>query len=433
MAYDPKFNRLYLGTGNGAPWNRKVRSPGGGDNLFLCSIVALDADTGRYAWHYQVNPGETWDYNAAMDIELADLTIRGRKRSVLLHAPKNGFFYVIDRRNGRLLSAEKFAKATWAQRIDLKTGRPVENPEARFAGRRGVLLFPGPVGAHAVAPMSFSPATGLVYIPASEQGAVYADPPGDLAQWRPLPNYAINNAIGPADPPIEVPPPKSSLLAWDPGRQRAVWELPLPGVVNGGTMATAGNLVLQGRATGEFAAYAADTGRRLWSFDAQAGIQGQPITYLAGGRQYVTVIAGWRSTGRPSGATPEWEYRLQPRRVLTFVLDGDAALSPPGPRTLPFLDDPQFVVDPAKAARGAVLARTRCLLCHGTALAAAGTAPDLRRSAVPLSFELLADVVIRGSLLSAGMPRFEVLTAQDVEDLQHDIRQRAREGIAASQ
>ena len=433
MAYDPKFNRLYIGTGNGAPWNQKVRSPGGGDNLFLCSIVALDADSGEYVWHYQVNPGETWDYNAAMDIELADLTIDGEPRPVILHAPKNGFFYVIDRHSGRLLSAEKFAKVTWALRIDPKTGRPVEKPEARFPGRRGVLVFPGPVGAHAVAPMAYSPATRLVYIPTSEQGGVYADPPGELAAWRPLPNYAINNAIGPADPPIEAPPATSALLAWDPLRQKAVWEVPLSGITNGGATATAGNLVFQGRATGEFVAYAADTGRRLWSFDAQAGIQGQPITYTAAGRQYITVITGWRSTGRPSGATPEWEYRLQPRRVLTFALDGRAALPPPGPRTLPFVDDPQFVVDPVKAARGATLARTRCLVCHGIALAAAGAAPDLRRSGVALSLQALTSVVVDGSLLSAGMPRFAELTAQDIEDLQHYIRQRAREGIAAEQ
>jgi quinohemoprotein ethanol dehydrogenase len=281
--------------------------------------------------------------------------------------------------------------------------------------------------------MSYSPATGLSYIPASEQGSVYADPPGDLAQWKPLPNYAINNAIGAADPPIEVPPPKSSLLAWDPVRQKAVWEVPLSGVINGGTAATAGNLVLAGRATGEFAAYAADTGRRLWSFDAQAGIQAQPITYMAGGRQYVTVIAGWRSTGRPSGAVPEWEYRLQPRRVLTFALDATAALPPPGPRTLPFLDDPQFVIDPAKAARGEALTRTRCLLCHGIALAAAGTAPDLRRSPMTLSREALSAVLLRGSLLAAGMPRFEEFSAADVEDIQHYVRRRARESIAASQ
>src|SRR6267143_360524 len=164
MTYDPQFNRIYLGTGNGAPWNQKIRSPGGGDNLFLCSIVALDADTGQSVWHSQVNPGETWDFNASMDIELATLEIAGRARQVILHAPKNGFFYVIDRETGKLISAEKFARVTWAERIDLATGRPVENPDARYPAGE-TLMWPGPAGAHNWQPMSFYPNTGLVYIP----------------------------------------------------------------------------------------------------------------------------------------------------------------------------------------------------------------------------------------------------------------------------
>jgi quinohemoprotein ethanol dehydrogenase len=433
MAYDRKFNRLIIGTGNGAPWNQKIRSPGGGDNLFLCSIVALDADTGKYAWHYQVNPGETWDFNAAMDIQLADLTIKGRSRSVLLHAPKNGFFYVIDRRNGKLISAEKFAKVTWAERIDLKTGRPVEVPSARFKDGKGILMYPGMVGAHAAHAMSFSPSTGLVYLPATEFGAIYADPPGDLRQWRPKPNSVINNGIGRPNPPIELPMGSSSLLAWDPIGQRTVWSVPLTGIANGGTAATAGNLVFQGQVTGEFAAYAADSGRKLWSFDAQAGIQAQPISYLVNGRQQITVIAGWRGPSVISGMKPEWDYRLQPRRVLTFALDGAASLPPPGPRTSDILDNPDFVVDPGKAEIGQAVALTQCHLCHGAALISGGTAPDLRRSSVPLSLEALTAVLRDGALLANGMPRYEELSLAQIEGIQHFIRQRARESIAAEQ
>ena len=432
MAYDAKYDRVLFGTGNGAPWNQKIRSPGGGDNLFLCSIVAVDAKTGKYAWHYQINPGETWDFNAAMDIEFADLTIDGRKRSVVMNAPKNGFYYVIDRKDGKLISAEKFAKATWADRIDLKTGRPVENAFSRFMDGKGILMYPGPVGAHSTQAMSFNPITGLAYIPATELGAVYADPEGDLAQWKPKPNRVVNNAIGKPNPPITIPPGSSSLLAWDPAKQKAAWSVPLTGTVNGSTMTTAGNLVFQGQVTGEFSAYAADTGRKLWAFDAQTGIQSQPITYQVDGKQYLTVIAGWRGMGSVSGAAPDWEYRLQPRRVLTFVLDGKVELPPPGPRTTEFVDDPNFVIDPAKAAIGQAKAGLHCGLCHGVGLVSGGTAPDLRKSPIPLSLDALRSVLHDGALVPAGMPQFGEFTPEEIEGIQHFIRQRARDGIAAA-
>ena len=366
MAYDRKYGRLYIGVGNGTPWNQKVRSPGGGDNLFLCSIVALDAKTGEYAWHYQVNPGETWDYNAAMDIELATLEIGGRQRDVILHAPKNGFFYVIDRNDGRLLSAEKFVTVNWAERIDPETGRPVENPEARFPGGKPFLMFPGPVGAHSAQSMSFNPKTGLVYIPATEMGRVYVDPDlPDLSQWTLKPGMFVNNALGVPPASIVAPPPTSMLLAWDPVRQQKAWSVPQTGVFSASTTTTAGNLVLQGDVKGEFAAYAADTGAKLWSFDAQAGIQGQPITYLVNGRQFVTVIAGWRGMGGATGLKPEWDYYTQKRRVLTFALDEKAALPPADRSERPFVDDPAFFVDQDKAAAGARVFGDRCVLCHG--------------------------------------------------------------------
>ena len=298
MAYDRKYNRIYLGTGNASPWNQKIFSPQGGDNLFLCSIVALDADTGEYVWHYQINPGETWDYNAAMDIELAELEINGERREVILHAPKNGFFYVIDRKDGKLISAEKFAnKVTWAKRIDLATGRPVEHPDARYRDGKYFIGYPGQWGAHPVAAMSFSRQTKLVYIPTSESYTIYSDPP-NLKDWKHPPGMRVSSGIGP--PPADVPPqppPSSYLQAWDPVAQRRVWEVHLVGMQNGAVLSTGGNLVFQGQVTGELSAYAADTGKKLWSFDARVGIGAQPITYLAGGKQYITVLAGWRGTG----------------------------------------------------------------------------------------------------------------------------------------
>src|SRR6201986_1391535 len=171
-AYDPKLDLVYFGTGNGNPWNRELRSPKGGDNLYLSSVVALHAKTGKYAWHYQTTPGDTWDFDSTADVVLADLKIGGKLRPVLMHAPKNGFFYVIDRTNGKLISAQKFATVTWADHIDIKTGRPVENPDARYTKKMAV-VFPAATGAHNWQPMAFNPETGLVYIPAMDSAGIY--------------------------------------------------------------------------------------------------------------------------------------------------------------------------------------------------------------------------------------------------------------------
>lgn len=429
MAYDLKYDRLYIGTGNGSPWNHKIRSKGKGDNLFLASIVALDADTGKYIWHYQLNPGESWDYNANMDIQLADLDVGDEKRPVLMQAPKNGFFYVLDRITGKLISAEKIANVTWAERIDLSTGRPVENPSARYPGGSSFLMCPSQFGAHNLASMSFNPKTGLVYIPKSEMCMVYSDPPGGVAAWIPPNKYLVNLGIGPGTEKIDVPDPWSSLLAWDPIQKKARWEVKLPSINNGGTATTAGDIVFQGTVTGEFVAYAADTGEKLWSFDAQAGIQGSPITYMVDGRQFVTVVAGWRHVGTGVGLDPEWSYRTQQRRVLTFSLAGEAGLPSSARVEQPVLDDPAFKVDSGKAAIGMGIYEQTCFICHGSLLHAGGAAPDLRRSSMALSQEALKSV-LRGSLAALGMPAYEELSADQIEGLQHYIRQRSREAMA---
>ncbi|MGE0741196.1 MAG: PQQ-dependent dehydrogenase, methanol/ethanol family [Hyphomonadaceae bacterium] len=433
MAYDPEFNRLYIGTGNGLPWNQRLRSPEGGDNLFLCAIVALDADTGEYVWHYQVNPGETWDFNAAMDIELTELTINGQRRPVLMQAPKNGFFYVIDRENGQLISAGQFAEnQNWAERIDLETGRPVERPEARYPNGSAYLMYPSSWGAHGVAPMSFNRNNGLVYIPVTEAGQVYTDAP-NLAGWTPADGIMrLNSGLGPRPATMTVPPASSSLLAWDPVNQREVWRQPRTGMQNGGTLTTAGNLVFQGQVTGQFTAMAADTGQELWSFDAQVGIGAQPVTYLAGGRQYVTILAGWRGSG-PSGMPVEWNYYTQRRRVLTFVLDGEAELPPltEDDAEPPLLDDPAFRIDTAKADLGRAVFHRNCHVCHGGNLVSGGAAPDLRRAQSPMTLQGLTAVLHDGSLRPRGMPQYEEMPPAEIEALQHFIRQQARAAITA--
>ncbi|MBS0364687.1 MAG: PQQ-dependent dehydrogenase, methanol/ethanol family [Proteobacteria bacterium] len=426
LTYDPQFNRVYISTGNGGPWNAGLRSRNGGDNLFLCSIVALDADTGEYRWHYQTNPAESWDFDSAMDMVLADATIDGKPRKVLLHAPKNGFFYVIDRASGKLLSAEKLGKVTWAKRIDLVTGRPVENPGIRYE-RGEVLIWPGSAGLHNWQPMSYSPDTGLTYIPAHEMAGYYNDIGITPA------NYDMDR-----DGPVGLHPfnddvPRSagsgSLLAWNVVRRRKAWEVALPGATNGGVMSTHGGLVFQGQSDGHFVARDARSGASLWSAYMGVGTQASPITFTAGGRQYVSILAGWAGGQMLLGslsAQHGWVGRDHPRRLLTYVLDGHAALPPSPPPSEPKpVDDPAMKVDPALALRGQSLYQ-RCLICHGAGVVAGGYAPDLRASPVPLNPVAFAAIVRDGGLVARGMPPFPELGDAQLAQLRHYIRQQAR-------
>ena len=427
MAYDAKYNRVYIGTGNGLPWNQKIRSPGGGDNLFLGSVVALDARTGKYVWHYQTNPADTWDFNNAMDIELTQLTIGGKKRDVLLHAPKNGFYYVIDRANGKLISAEKFGPVNWADKIDIKTGRPIENPEARYPAGKPFLLYPFPYGAHGVQAMSHSLQTGLTYIPVMEGGRWHADP-ANVDKWTMSPGMMINAGLGAVPPELKTPPAKGKIVAWDPVTQKEVWSQPEPDMFGGGILSTGGNLVFQGQVSGEFVAYTADKGAKIWAFDAQNAILGAPISYTVGGRQYVTVIASFRSS-YPSN--PKWDYRQQRRRVLTFAIGGKAVLPAVETAQSEILDDPAFKIDEAKAAIGGRVYNSSCIVCHGAGMMAGGAAPDLRESAVPLDADSFRAVVHDGALLSRGMGAFGNLSDAELEGLRHYIRQRARATMPA--
>jgi quinohemoprotein ethanol dehydrogenase len=434
MTYDPDFNVFYLGTGNGAPWNRKIRSAGQGDNLFLASVVAVDADTGAYKWHYQENPGESWDYNASMDLELATLTIDGKARKVLMTAPKNGFFYVIDRTDGKLISAQPFAKVNWASKIDLATGRPVEMPNIRYENG-ATIMWPGPVGAHSWMPMSFNPKTGLVYLPTIELPAGYNDKAIDPKTWTRTPGNAVDGGVDLSFTPDLPGAGTSYLQAWDPVRQRSVWRVPTPSFWNGGTMTSAGNLVFQGQIDSRFNAYAADSGHLLWSYDAGAAVIAPPISYSVGRRQYVTVLSGNDTSGAAFGLLYKQygiEYRSQKRRVLTFMLDGTATL-PPTPAAASFapVADSDFRADGASAKRGEKVYAQYCAVCHGVAVIAGGHAPDLRASAIPLSAEAFKTIVHGGSLTHNGMPRFEEFSDDQLNDLREYIRTAARDAAAA--
>lgn len=423
FTYDAETNTVLIGTGNGFPWNHRIRSAGKGDNLFLCSIIAVDADTGEYKWHYQINPAETWDYNAAMDMALADLKIDGKPRKVVMTAPKNGFFYVIDRTNGKLISAEKFARVNWASHIDLKTGRPVENPAARFPNGTEFELWPGATGAHSWMPMAYSPSSGLAYIPKIERAMTYSDKGIDLKNWKPGPmsgvgvNYKIrSNGIG------------SALVAIDPVTQKQRWKVDSIGAWNSGVLATGGNLVFHGQIDGRFSAYTADAGKELWHFMSQAAMLAAPITYRANGKQYVTVIVGMGVSAaifKPALGGLTFDNRTQKKRVLTFVLDGKATLPPaPEPFVLQPIADPTYRANPDLAAKGYGLYMVNCSICHGWDAAAAGGGPDLRASAVPQSPEAFSSVVRDGILAENSMPRFQKFSDEDLEALRQYLRSR---------
>ena len=432
MAYDPGLNLVYLGTGNGTPYNPKIRSPGGGDNLFVCSIVALNADTGEYVWHYQVNPGEAWDFNAAMDIELAELQIDGKATPVILHAPKNGFFYVLDRRDGKFISAEKFATVNWAERIDPATGRPVENPAARYPAGTAFMMLPSAWGAHGVDAMSYNPGTGLAYFNARDMGVIYTDAP-NLKDFKPSERFnASNVGLGAPPPGMTVPPDKAWLTAWDPLQQKEAWRVEgMSYTFNGGTMTTAGNLLLAGRGDGRLVGYAADSGKEIWSFDAQNGIMSHPITYLANGKQYISLLVGFRGSTH-SGSGQPWDYYTEKRRVLTFTLDGKAQLPAfTRPAERPMIEVKDFKVEDAKYFVGAGLYYETCFVCHGVELMAGGAAPDLRRSAIASDLQQLTEVVKNGALRPRGMPAYPELTPEQLEGLQHYIRRTTNTALAS--
>jgi quinohemoprotein ethanol dehydrogenase len=432
MTFDPQLNRLYFGTGNPGPSNWKIRDPEGGDNLYTASVVAVDADTGRYAWHYQTTPGDAWDYDSASDMTLATLNIEGRRRLVMLHAAKNGFFYVIDRENGRLISAEKLGKVTWADRVDLSTGRPVETPGARYRDKN-VLLWPSFQAVHHWTPQSFSPLTGLVYVPTLEMAYPFGDEGVDKSDWKPKPMTPEFAGFSPGDGDVPKDGGKSILKAWDPMTQKEVWSIETPGISEGGTLATAGNLVIQGRADGHLHAYSADRGKDLWSFDAKVAITGVPITYSVKGRQYVTITSGPLNgaTAAYGSVSARWGWASQgfPRRVLTFTLDAKARLPPtPPPSFAQPLAAPEFQIDPAKAEAGS-REYVRCVLCHGTGVVAGGNAPDLRTSPVLLSSAGFAAIVRDGSLVSRGMPQFAELSDAQLDSLRHYVRAKARDSL----
>lgn len=418
IVYDEAFNQVLIGVGNGSPWNHKLRSNGKGDNLFVSSVVALDADTGTYKWHYQGTPGETWDFTQTQPIILADLTIDGGARKVMMQAPKNGYFYVIDRSDGKLISAKGFVPQTWTTGIDMATGRPIEAENARYEKGTFVAL-PSALGAHNWHPMAYSPDTGLVYLPAQEVPFAYTDE----SAFKPRPggwNVAIDflaNAVPEDKSQFRALRAllKGQLIAWDPVRQKEVWRVQYDGPWNGGVLATAGNLVFQGNAKGEFAAFTADTGRKLWSFDAGTGIIAAPVSYAIDGEQYVAVMAGYGGAYPLSSAFVDNPRPMPNGRLLVFKRGGKAPYEIDRIENAPAVTTAGDWGD-ATVKQGEAIYESTCGVCHGPAAISSGVLPDLRRSGYLADKAAWNEVVIGGTLKERGMISFaKWMTAGDAE------------------
>ena len=441
FAYDPELDLLYIGTGNGSFWNYGLRSEGKGDNLFLSSIVAVRPDTGKYVWHYQTTPGDAWDYTATQDIIVATLPIDGKARKVVMQAPKNGFFYVLDAATGQFISAEKFGSiVTWAKGIDKATGRPIIDYDAADYWTKGEtkLIFPGSQGSHNWHPMSYSPLTGLVYIPQHTTAEHYNPLRKARKPAKGMPNLGVEIPVVPEDKAGRDELAKlftGKLQAWDPVAQKEVWSVPYPMMSNGGTLATAGNLVFQGTTHGQLRAYAADNGRQLWSRDVSSGVVAGPIAYAVKGEQYVAFNVGWGGAFPITfGAIAERARVVPDSRLFVFKLDGKAALPEARRRDTAPPTPPARTADAATVQAGATLFQNNCGACHGLAAVSANIIPDLRYLSADKHEQFAA--IVYGARSHLGMPPFGGrLSPDEVEQIRAYVVKRAhdlREELAAT-
>ncbi len=443
MAYDPDLGLLYFGVGNASYWNKHYRSPGDNDNLFVASIVAVKAATGEYVWHYQQTPGDAWDYTSTQHMILATLEIQGEERKVLMQAPKNGFFYLIDRTNGQLISAENYVPVNWADGIDMKTGRPNINPDAYYWKTNKTWVgFPSPFGGHNWHPMSYSNDTGLVYIPAQEVPGVY-QPDKDFKPYPVGLNLALDmRALVLPDDPDTVKAIKSTLkgylLAWDPVTQKEIWRAPHRGPWNGGVLSTAGNLVFQGDVDGVFNAYNAKTGELLWQFDSGNMISAAPVSYSVNGKQYIAVMSGFGTAWSKLAGKFSWDdkgLKTNKSRLLVFAIDGNSKL-PVIKRKLPKLSVmPTQFANEENIKKGEYLYHHSCFGCHGAgAVAESLSPPDLRYSGMVHSAEAWKAVVIDGILSAQGMVGFsDNFSVEDVEAIRAYVIERANQSLSVTQ
>lgn len=425
-AYDRELNLLYIGTGNSTPYPIWFRSPVGGDNLFLSSIIAINPDTGKMVWYYQTTPGEIWDYTATQNIVLADLTINNQERKVLMMAPKNGFYYVLDRATGELISADKYTKVNWASHVDLKTGRPVLTEQGQWYDKKPKLVVPYLGGGHVWQPMSFNPTTGLVYIPERAVPQVFKS--FDTYQWLPdVDNTNLDYAnmfkfkknVADQITSAEDTLRSESLLAYDPVQQKAVWKF-TEGGPDGGIMSTP-ELVFQGTRTGYLNVHDAKTGAKLKSIFTGVGIMAAPTTYTIDGEQYVSVMAGYggaeTSAYLPDGVVFQYENK---GRILTFKLGGGETPLPPKKKPIETPAPPTTAIKTELLEKGAALYEFYCFICHGNfGDKHLSQHPDLSKltEAKHMTFN---DILLKGILSENGMANFSnSLNEEDVEAIHH--------------
>lgn len=435
MAYDPELKLLYIGTGNGGPWNRQYRSPAGGDNLYLSSIAAIDPSNGKLTWFYQTTPGDSWDYTATQPMILADMDIKGEKKKVIMQAPKNGFFYVIDRTNGKLISAKPYTYVNWAKNIDSSTGRPVENDFSRYINQN-IEVYPHPLGAHNWQPMSYNQQTKLVYFTVRDLSNVYGNDPN----WRHDQPSGFGSGTGwntatlvdPSKPVrMDSTAPKrvsiERLVAWDPVQQKEIWTIPLKGLWNGGVMSTATGLVFEGTADGRFTALDAVTGKQLWEINIGSGIIGTPVSFEADGKQYVSIVAGW---GGVAGLRSKFTDQVHPGTIYTFAIDGKAPMPAFAKNEEKKLIDLAFPNDKKELSAGGTLYFQYCGTCHGGVGGGGGALPDLAYSSKQVHNNF-NEIVLRGAFLEKGMPNFgNRLSVKDVTNIQNYILATAKEKIS---
>lgn len=419
IVYDEVNGQLIFGVGNGSPWNHALRDPAGGDNFFLSSIMAVDAKTGAYKWHFQTTPGDNWDYTATQTIILADLPVGedGAVRRVAMQAPKNGFFYVIDAETGEYISGEAFVPMNWATGLD-ETGRPIEAPEAR-AGNAAFFQSPGPLGAHNWHPMAFNPDLNLAYIPAQEIPGSYAESSSAAladTTW----NTGFDFAAGRA---VELPPGtitalrstlKGRLIAWDPVAQTPRWTVEHENAWNGGVLSTAGGLVFQGKLTGEFAAYDAATGEKVWSYDLKSGGASGPGTFEIDGEQHVTITTGWGSAyALAAGFAYEKPVPPVVGKVVTFKLGGNALIADVDLPMIERVAATEPFGDEAMLNTGLAKYQRNCAVCHGEFAISSGVLPDLRWSAISGDAASWKSVTLDGTLRDVGMVSFDSTLSED--------------------
>jgi quinohemoprotein ethanol dehydrogenase len=441
IVYDPDFNNVYLGVGNGSPWTRVIRSPGGGDNLFLSSIVALDADTGKMKWYYQTTPGDNWDYTAVQDMVLADMNVDGVDKKVLMQAPKNGFFYVLDRSNGELLRAHKYVAANWATHVDMETGRPVEDPALDYLDAPKWIL-PGPLGGHNWQAMSFDEEKGIMYIPAMESPLAYSV----NDEWKNTGTY--KHVVGGWNTGLELgrivqimaeagDPPKARgiLKAFNPLTGEESWAVEQLHYWNGGIMASKGGLVFQGNSLGEFNAFNSDTGELLWTFAAYTAFLAPPISYEIDGVQYVAVQAGTGGGDLFSGEVPNLASVQYGNfgKLLVFKLGGDTVLPVPTVIDRSIAMKPESQASTEDVERGERLYHEHCAVCHGVAARAGGVIPDLRLMPKE-KHQLFKQIVLEGTLAANGMASFaDLIDEGDVNRIEAYVIKRANEDREAAE